>query len=186
MVASQCWPTVTAAVIGNQMAQPPISELNDIILPEPTSWWPLGPAWYVIAILFLIALIWFVQFQLRRRTLMKAKKEALKLLSELQQEPHPQKAVKAINQILKRVALAYAHRESVAALSGEAWVTQLNKWAKADNQISLEFPALAYKPKCSAANADLYLNQAIVWVKTSSLTNPKGVRLDKHKESHRV
>lgn len=168
------------------MQQPPISNLNDIILPEPTSWWPLGPAWYVIAIIVFLGLVWLVRYFLQRRQIMKAKKEALNLLLGLYDEPHPQKTVKAINQILKRVALAYAHRESVAALSGDAWVHQLNKWATADAQISKEFPALAYKPKCTAADADEYLQQAIAWTKRSALTNPKGIQLNKHKELHRV
>ena len=150
------------------MQQNPLSQLEDIVTPEPVAWWPLAWGWYILIVLVLLGLTVLIVFLVKRHRHLKAKRAALVMLKQLHDEPHPQRTIKQINEILKRAALAYAPRDSVAMMSGEQWIATLNAWTKSDeHKISSRFAAMAYQPKCSAANADLYLSQAITWVENT-------------------
>lgn len=158
------------------MQQDPLSQLNDIIAPEPITWWPLAWGWYIVIAIVLAALGGAIYFLIKRHQTLKAKKETVNLLKALHDEPHPQKVVKQTNEILKRAALAYAPRDMIARLSGDKWLNVINHWAPSEqHQISKEFAALAYQPKCSAASADKYLAQAISWAQNTLPLSPKKV-----------
>lgn len=145
------------------MQQNPLSQLNDIIAPEPIGWWPLHWGWYVIILSFMAILVLTGIYIYKRVQLNKPKKQTLLLLRALHQEPHPQKTVREINEILKRAMLAYVSREKVASLSGKQWVSVLNQNTEKAYQIPTDYVQLAYHPKCSAAKADAYLAKAIEW-----------------------
>lgn len=110
-----------------------LDRLHDIVVPAAMSWWPPAPAWYwlmafaAIAILW-AAIAWFVRWQrdaYRREALAEWKRINL-LLAE------PERRVAALSELaalLKRTAITVFPRAEVAALTGEAWRTFLNRSA---------------------------------------------------------
>ncbi len=112
----------------------PLAQLKDIHLPNPVSWWPLAPGWYVLGI-FIVCLIGLFAFWLHKRHVHAlAKKQALKLLAHYQKqyEKNSNTSVSSahISKLLRRVALAYYPRAQVASLHGDAWLQFLNKTGK--------------------------------------------------------
>ena len=92
-----------------------LTGLKGLHYPVAPDWWPLAWGWYVIlGVILLIALI----IILKRMTspLTYANKEMKKI-----QRSAPEKQLKLLSQLLKRVAMARYGRESIAPLSEEAW-----------------------------------------------------------------
>jgi hypothetical protein len=111
----------------------PLEQLKDIHLPEPISWWPLAPGWYLLFFFtaLLISLIAYKIYINYRNAL--AKKQALRVLEHYQQgynQEHNLPLTSAhISELLRRVALVYFPREQVASLHGDAWLEFLNQTA---------------------------------------------------------
>ena len=40
----------------------PLDQLRDIHLPEPISWWPLAPGWWLLIIIALALMVWATRF----------------------------------------------------------------------------------------------------------------------------
>ena len=118
-----------------------LATLRDIHLPEPISWWPIAPGWYLL-ILVLIAviaiLVYFVRCSYRNG---QAKRKALELLhryeQDYQREANSQLTSLRVSELLRRVALVYFPREEVAGLRGEAWLAFLTRTSK-----KIDFKAL--------------------------------------------
>ena len=92
-----------------------LTGLKGLHYPVAPDFWPLAWGWYVIlGIILLIALI----IILKRMTspLTYANKEMKKI-----QKSAPEKQLKLLSQLLKRVAMARYGRESIAPLSEDAW-----------------------------------------------------------------
>lgn len=113
---------------------PALANLRDIHLPHPISVWPIAPGYYVIAlVLVLISLIVFFAHNYYQRAT--PKREALKQLDDLlmsyQEDQDAQAAIAGVSMLLKRVALTYFPRTSVASLHTTEWVTFLETHSKA-------------------------------------------------------
>ena len=143
-----------------------LSQLKDIQTPEPVTWWPLAWGWWLIIVLTLVAIYGVIQLLIKRIENNKAKKQAIKMLKHIQNEPHPHKTVIAINDILKRVMLVYITRENIASMNSKQWLDSLNSLTEA-HKIPTRFSQLAYQPKCSAKDADEYFTAAENWLKNT-------------------
>lgn len=108
--------------------------LRDIHLPEAVSAWPPAIGWWLLPILLLA--IAFSAYQLYKYKINYKAKPAYKkiALSELKtiQIDYADKnqsieQLRAISTLLRRIALSYLPRESVASLTGDLWIEQLNK-----------------------------------------------------------
>lgn len=106
---------------------PDLSQLRDIHLPPPVSWWPLAIGWWVlIALTALIAigLVWW----LRRRVVNRWRRQALSELKQLRtQQSEAHEAVITLSVLLRRIAIAKFPREEVAGLHGDAWLNFLDR-----------------------------------------------------------
>lgn len=131
----------------------PLKALHDIHLPDAIGWWPLAPGWYfVIFLSFFVCLICcFYVAQWRRQGL--AKREALRLLATYIENYEnkvagTQQSTASVNELLRRVALAYYPRTEVAGLSGEDWINFLNRSATKVDFKNIEFMLLElpYQP----------------------------------------
>ena len=60
--------------------QDPLAQLRDIHLPEPVSWWPPAPGWWLLAVLVLIALVAISVFFYKRYQHNSFRRQALQLL----------------------------------------------------------------------------------------------------------
>ena len=111
-----------------------IEGLQPLIVPEPVSFWPPAPAWYVLgAVLFaiLIFLVYrFIKLKRQNKYRQIAAQQLLEIKSLLKDPTRRQNGLMELNSLLKRVALKAYERRKVASLSGEAWSTFLNETSK--------------------------------------------------------
>lgn len=105
--------------------KPDLSQLRDIHLPPPVSWWPPAPGWWALAALLLLTLglgLWL----LRRRRRNRWRRRALAELAQLRGTDDGQ-LVRGVSVLLRRVAISRFPQAEVAALTGEAWLKFLDR-----------------------------------------------------------
>lgn len=97
-----------------------LSNLRDIVLPDPVGLWPPGPGGLILLALLLFCLgiagyCWYRRWKADRY-----RRAGLFLLAEVTTE-------RDVSVVLKRVALAAYPREQVASLYGREWLDFLNR-----------------------------------------------------------
>ena len=104
--------------------------LRDLHLPDPVGWWPLAPGWWLLLTLAAVALIFGLYRAYRVRQHNAARRFALRELKRYEQEylehGNPVVLGRQLSQLLRRGMLAYADRDEVAGLTGEAWLRWLD------------------------------------------------------------
>ncbi|WP_295402903.1 DUF4381 domain-containing protein [uncultured Thiocystis sp.] len=108
----------------------PLSDLRDWHLPDPVSWWPPAPGWWLLAGLILVGL-WLAIRGWRRWDRQGAStRAALRQLDALGKalatDGDRRRFVAGVSQLLRRLALVRYPREQVAGLSGAAWLAFLD------------------------------------------------------------
>ena len=105
--------------------------LRDLHLPEPVSWWPLAPGWWLLILLALLAMAYGLVRAYQRRQRYAARRYALRELARYEAEylehNDPVTLGKQLSQLLRRGMLAYAPRSEIAGLTGEAWLHWLDR-----------------------------------------------------------
>ena len=105
--------------------------LRDLHLPEAVGWWPLAPGWWgviavVTASLGYLAWRWYRAWRFNA-----PRRHALRELARYEAEYLEHRDVvtlgKQLSELLRRGMLAYAPREEVAGLTGEAWLKWLDR-----------------------------------------------------------
>jgi len=104
-----------------------LDALRDIHLPEPISWWPLAPGWWVLSACA-VALAagvarWWRHQELSWQASAAAELDAIEAC--FAQGGNASELGAALSALLRRTALARFSEEPIAALHGEAWVTRL-------------------------------------------------------------
>jgi hypothetical protein len=105
--------------------KPDLSQLRDIHLPPPVSWWPPAPGWWALLALALIAAGLSYAIYLRRRR-GRWRALALEELARLRGAA-PQLVLSELSVLMRRVAISRFPRREVAALTGEAWLSFLDR-----------------------------------------------------------
>ncbi len=141
-----------------------LEQLADIHLPEPVSFWPPAPGWWLVALALLIVLGLLVarlmQSRRQRRICAFALQELDRVYDTFQADRNndAQQADRArllflnqLNAVLRRVALWHFPHHNVASLSGRAWVDFIRK--KGDSSLMTEEIANAlaegrFQPRC--------------------------------------
>jgi hypothetical protein len=99
--------------------------LRDIHLPATPAFWPLAPAWWVVAALLVFLIAGAAWMAWRRYRVWVRERGALQTLAELEgafrQDRAPEKLAR-ISVLLRQVALARFPRRQVASLTGQAWL----------------------------------------------------------------
>ena len=125
--------------------------LRDIHLPEPLSWWPPAPGWWLLGLLLLLtpALLWLWRRRLRVRRAALARLGAIE--SELAAGADPHTLAMALSTLLRRVVLTYRPRADVAALTGAAWRAELDALAgprgRLSEQVAQQLSTAPYNPR---------------------------------------
>ncbi len=103
------------------MMDDPLATLRPLHAPAPISWWPPALGWWLV--LFTIIALLIVIYRYWRR--MAPQRAALRELELLNKTPddHP---VATLNQLLKRYAMVCWPTNTVASLSGKAWLEFLD------------------------------------------------------------
>lgn len=112
-------------------APDPLAGLRDWHLPDPVSWWPPAPGWWLVAGLVLVVggliLRWWFKRRLRTAPARAALSELERLRADLERDRDDRRFVAALSALLRRVALTRYPRDQVAGLSGEAWLAFLDR-----------------------------------------------------------
>lgn len=103
-----------------------LSRLADIAVPPPIPWWPPAPGWWMVLAAVLIGCAILILAAIRRWRRNAYRRAALAELERLGSPADDGRAV-AISAILKRTALVAYPRETVAPLTGAAWLAFLDR-----------------------------------------------------------
>jgi hypothetical protein len=146
-----------------------LAELKDIHLPNPISFWPIAPGWYVLLALVLVLLSLVLRQVLRFRQRQQPKQQALKMLGSYQAEyekSHNHQMIGAhISELLKRVALVYFPRSQVAGLEGDRWLEFLDSTSKEKRFKTLRFELLEL-PFSPSGQTDKQVNMSALFEAT--------------------
>ncbi len=145
------------------MDQPATSldRLNDLALPPEVSWWPLAPGWYGVIAIGLALLIWAAL-----HTLKKWRKNAYRrqALQELKNADDPA----AVAEILRRTALVFTPRETIASLSGSAWVDWLAEQSSQaiSDAVRDQLASYVYRSSADAVDFGDLRKFAVDWIRS--------------------
>jgi len=95
-----------------------LEHLNDIVLPPGIPWWPPAPGWYGLLLLLISVCLWLLWRRWRSWRADAYRRAALRALGAKQDAA-------AVAELLRRTALAFAPRETVAGMAGETWADWL-------------------------------------------------------------
>ncbi len=112
----------------------PLAELRGYHPPDPVSWWPPAPGWWLLALLIVGLLTWVMVWALgarrQRRLARAAPRAALDELAALRaahaRDGDATAFARGLSRLLRRFALARYPRRAVAGLSGEDWLAFLD------------------------------------------------------------
>ncbi len=145
------------------------AQLRDIHLPDPISWWPPAPGWWILLIL-IIASIYFIPHLIKKLKQIPLNKQAMTELKNIEKnyQTHQDKTrlVQALSILLRRTCMSYTSRQKTASLTGTEWIKQLNTFTE-NNYFSDEVSKIllnAPYQKNHDFNADLLLTSCHNWV----------------------
>lgn len=101
-------------------------DLHDILAAPPPAFWPPAPGWWVLMVVVLSLLVVSVWQGLRIVRLRRRRERILSELDDLATHS-PDQVVTQVSMLLRRVALMRFSRHEVAPLSGNAWLTFLDR-----------------------------------------------------------
>jgi hypothetical protein len=146
----------------------PLDQLRELHLPEPISWWPLAPGWWLLALVGSALLVWLLRWLYRRYKAKYYRRQALGQLQALQAGTDSQEQLRALFVLLKQTAnCAYPNRQP-SSLAIEPFVEFLRFSCDKSvfNQSTLELQSLLYARQTSEQSPDLELlfKDARIWI----------------------
>ena len=112
---------------------PGLDQLRDIHLPDPVSWWPPAPGWWLLCLFVLLAVPGWRHWRRRRSThyrrWLAARAELAAVRQRYQQSSDARSLVRELSIWLRRTAMSFESRR-VAGLTGEAWLRYLDESLK--------------------------------------------------------
>jgi len=149
-----------------------LSRLHDIVVPDPVPFWPPAPGWYPVLAVLAAALVLLLWRRVRRWRHDAYRREAVAALELVARSGDWAE----LAEVMKRTALAVFPRASVASLSGEAWLTFLdrtgNTTAFTDGP-GRHLSTLAYDPRAAETVTDADARRAFdvctTWVRAHSI-----------------
>jgi hypothetical protein len=112
------------------MPTPAALDLRDIHLPEPISWWPVAPGWWLLiaAILLLLMLIYIARkIYLARQLKRDIASELEKIKQRYQQSNNKSQLAKSLSVLLRRASITFYPATDIAGLTGERWLAYLDE-----------------------------------------------------------
>jgi hypothetical protein len=108
----------TTGTFGNYL----IHGIDEIILPDAVSWWPIAPGWKILGVLILLVVIVAISKMATRWWQNRYRREALRQLDCLPKESQ----LATLPYYMKVTALQAYPRQDVACLSGNRWLAFLD------------------------------------------------------------
>lgn len=161
-----------------------LSQLADIHLPEPVSFWPPAPGWWVLAVLLLIAGVLFWRWYARRYARQEVCRQALAELQrcyeryadtpEMDTDARKLQFTNDVNSVLRRVALVHFPNRGVASLGGQEWVDFIRQNGDSsglDDQLAAALSYGRFQTRCDV-DVDALNNLGRTWIKSLYTANP--------------
>ena len=105
--------------------------LRDLHLPDVVGLWPLAPGWWVLILLAAAGVVYLLFKLLLRWRFNAARRLALRELASLRRDyeggADATVLSKALSELMRRSMLAYAPRAEVARLTGDTWLSWLDR-----------------------------------------------------------
>ena len=109
---------------------PALQQLNDIHLPQAISMWPVAPGYIILYFILSGLMCYAIYFIYRRKKQRRSIQFALQQLKQLQAltqyNPNNINIAAEISTLMRRTALHYFKRDTIAGLSGQQWLQFLN------------------------------------------------------------
>lgn len=160
------------------MPNDPLSQLRDVHLPEAISFWPPAIGWWIVALFVLVIVVGGGYFLIRTVTHQAVKRAALRELKSYRvlfsQNPNFSLLTANLSMLLRRMALARFARSEVAGLTGDAWLSFLDRTGKThefSNGVGKIFATMPYQsPKnieksMAQINPDALFDLTQKWIK---------------------
>ena len=123
-------------------ASSPLAQMHDIALPEKVSSLPIAPGYWILLLLIILSLSWIVKKVLKKYRYHAPRRTALVMLNAM--DSNANTFASEVNSLLKRTAMTYLPRQSLAHLNGQPWFNWLDKRIQSLQDISYdEFTAFA-------------------------------------------
>jgi len=152
--------------------------LRDIHLPEPVSWWPPAPGWWLVLALSigLAALaVWLYRRPRRRKA---PRRLALRELEQIRRSyaghRDPRRLAAELSVLLRRTAISLFPRAEVAGLTGEAWLGYLDGVlgdGRFAHGVGRQLVSAPYRP-AAAIDAEALLTLCREWIERLPNTRP--------------
>lgn len=156
----------------------PLVLLRDIHLPDPLSWWPPAPGWWLLAavciVLTIAGIVWLWRKQRQLTVQMAALYELAQLENAYQADRNAAAAMKQLSILLRRCSLAAFQDKSVAGLTGEDWLKFLD--STGGNGQFTAGPGRAFLTAPYAPHVDDDINEIWKLCKSWIMQLPKPVR----------
>lgn len=153
------------------MPEQALAQLHDIHLPQAVSAWPPAPGWWLLFVVFWVAVAVAIYGYQRYRG-GKAQREALAMLDFLYARflgnPDTGAFCSALSTLLRRYALCLYPRKQVAGLAGAQWLRFLDKtggegqFSRGPGRVLTEAP---YRRDAMGVDAEALLNLSKRWIK---------------------
>jgi len=153
-------------------AADPLSELRDIHLPDPVSWWPPAPGWWMVSAILLVVIalgVWSFRHVRRPTPYRTAQQELHGLRESFAANQQIEKLVVGLSVLLRRYAIACYGRKRVAGLTGDQWLSFLNETGRTSEFTAGAGRVLASVPYGSRETVKGYDLLRVVeeWLKTT-------------------
>lgn len=168
-----------------------LAQLADIHLPDPVSFWPPAPGWWLLALLLLIVMALALRAWQKRQHLTRLKRAALAeldaayaFLADSADPGSPRyqlSYVNSVNTIMRRVALQREHSIGMSqaglaasSLSGSAWIDYLRQHGDAsllDEELAQLLRAGRFQEQCKV-EPDKLDEMARKWISSLYATAP--------------
>lgn len=150
--------------------QDPLAQLQPLRTPEPVSWWPPAPGWWLLGALLLALACWAGWWCWRHYRRNAYRRQALAQLAQIR-DSHAEhrdtgRLLGDLNHLLKSVALRVWPRRDIAALSGERWLQFLHQHAgRARPQLPPSLALAAYSPQPREPEPEQLLLAVEAWLR---------------------
>jgi len=144
----------------------PLTNLRDIHLPDPVSWWPPAPGWWLLSLLIIAAVCYLGVQTIRRYKRRLYRRQAMAELKQIEQLPCKPKVI-ATFEILRRTAICAYPDEPLADLGIYKFIDFLDIQYKSlifiDNNKDIESFLYADKTPSQELSGAIF-NSARLWV----------------------